>query len=199
MNVRLGYDLKFLAGIYYQDQLQLNAYTLRMGLLTQSSDSRFTNVAMDRVNHFVHGVLANTVFVEHSQPQVAQTLKAMGVNVTTLPEQPIDQIIGIMLYHKLNAIMEGQMIITELEISSALGDSVRYLHDATDASGPFAEDGWWHRSSMQHSDVTSDTQQDNVFRVAGSSWRDVDLEWPDQEVAPDSSTVVFANFPKNEK
>jgi hypothetical protein len=35
----------------------------------------------------------------------------MGINVTTLPEEPVDQIIGMMLYYKLNAIMEGRMIV----------------------------------------------------------------------------------------
>ena len=63
MNVRLQYDLDFLAGIYYDDHLQINSYSVSMSLLTKTADAASTNTAMNRLKAFMHGELANTVFI----------------------------------------------------------------------------------------------------------------------------------------
>jgi len=199
MNVRLQYDLEFLAGVYYEDQLQMNRYTVSLNLLTKTKDSASTNIALDRVKAFVHGALESTVFINQTNQERAEMMQLMGINVTTLPEEPVDQIIGMMLYYKLNAIMEGRMTVTGLDIASTLGDSVWYQHDEEDIAGPFAQDGWWYRASMQHESVERDTVPDNVVKVTSTGWYEMNLEWPESTAPVSASTVVFANFPKNEK
>ena len=147
MNVRLQYDIEFLAGIYYDDTLQMNKYDASISLVTATKDVASTNIAMERLKAFVFDELANTVFINQNNAERAEFLQMIGVNVTTLPEEPVDQIVGMMLYYKLNAVMEGRMVITSLDISSSLGDGVWYQHDEEDSSGPFVKDGWWHQSS----------------------------------------------------
>ena len=199
MNVRLQYDLDFLAGIYYDDHLQINSYSVSMSLLTKTMDALNTNIAMDRLKMFMHGELANTVFVNQALKERAEMLQIMGVNVTTLPEEPVDQIVGMMLYYKLNAIMEGRMTVTRLDLMSALGDSVWYQHDADeDAPGPFRAEGWWHASTVQHDSILESVTADNVVRVIPNAWHELGLIWPEQETEPTANTVVFANFTKNE-
>ena len=141
MNVRLQYDLEFLAGIYYEDQLQMNQYNVSLNLLTKTRDSVSTNIALDRAKAFVHGALESTVFINQANQERAEFMQMIGINVTTLPEEPVDQIIGMMLYYKLNAIMEDRMTVTQLDIASSLGDSVWYQHDEEDVTGPFRW-GW---------------------------------------------------------
>ena len=121
MNVRLQYDLDFLAGIYYDERLQLNSYSISMSLLTKTTDALNTNIAMDRLKMFMHGELANTVFVNQALRERAEMLQIMGVNVTTLPEEPVDQIVGMMLYYKLNAIMEGRYECNPLGSHECIG------------------------------------------------------------------------------
>ena len=199
MNVRLQYDLDFLAGIYYNERLQLNSYSISMSLLTKTTDAVNTNIAMDRLKLFMHGELANTVFINQALRERAEMLQIMGVNVTTLPEEPVDQIVGMMLYYKLNAIMEGRMTVTRLDLMSALGDSVWYQHDADeDSPGPFRAEGWWHESTVQHNTILESVTADNVVRVIPNAWHELGLIWPEQETEPTANTVVFANFTKNE-
>ena len=199
MNVRLQYDLDFLAGIYYDERLQLNSYSISMSLLTKTTDALNTNIAMDRLKMFMHGELVNTVFVNQDAKERTEMLHIMGVNVTTLPEEPVDQIIGMMLYYKLNAIMEGRMTVTRLDLSSVLGDSVWYQHDEEeDSPGPFRAEGWWHASTVQHDSVLESVTADNVVRVIPNAWHELGLTWPEQETEPTANTVVFANFTKNE-
>ena len=199
MNVRLQYDLDFLAGIYYEDQLQMNRYTVSLNLLTKTKDSASTNIALDRAKAFVHGALESTVFINQVNMERAEFMQMMGINVTTLPEEPVDQIIGMMLYYKLNAIMEDRMTVTGLDIASSLGDNVWYQHDEEDLSGPFAAEGWWHQASMQHESVERNPESGNIVKVMSTGWYELNLEWPENTAPAGDNTVVFANFPRNEK
>ena len=199
MNVRLQYDLDFLAGIYYDDRLQMNSYSVSMSLLTKTTDAVNTNIAMDRLKIFMHGELANTVFINQDARERAEMLQIMGINITTLPEEPVDQIIGMMLYYKLNAIMEGRMSVTRLDLSSVLGDSVWYQHDEEeDSPGPFRVEGWWHAPTVQHDTVIVGDAGDNVVKVVPNAWIEYGLTWPEDAAEPTANTVVFANFSKNE-
>jgi hypothetical protein len=152
---------------------------------------------MDRLKCFVLGELESTVFINQSLQERGELMSMMGINITVLPEEPVDQIIGIMLFHKLNAIMEGRMTVDSLDISSSLGDSVWYQHDVEDAPGPFAQPGWWHDSGPSHS-LLSPTDTDNVVKITDNQWREYGLEWPEETAEHSGNTVVFANFPRNE-
>lgn len=197
MNVRLNYDLEFLAGIYYDERLQINSYSINLTMQTKSTNAAEINIAMERLQHFVANEMGSTVFVNQAHMGEAEMLLALGANVTTLPADPVDQIIGMMLYYKLNAIMEGRIEISQLDISSTLGDGVWYLHDEEDNPGPFVSKGWWHESSTQHETIELEEVDDNVVRVISTGWYETGLDWP-EATAPTGNTVVFGNFPKNE-
>lgn len=199
MNVRLQYDFDFLGAIIFDGRLQLNSYSVSLSLLTQSTDAASTNIAMERMRAFVMVELENAVFVGPNELEKAEMLSMMGANVVTLPEEPVDQVIGLMLYCKLNAVMEGRMTVTALDLQSSLGDSVWYQHDEDDAVGPFARDGWWHRPTCQHSDVDIESTEENVVKVSTAGWHEYGLEWPGEHSEENGNTVVFANFQRNEK
>lgn len=197
MNIRLMYELEFLAGIYHREKLQLNNYTVNLSLLTNETDADEINIAMDRIKWFVYVELANTVFMNQNISDRAELMNMLGIDVTVLPEEPVDQIIGMMLYCKLNAIMENRMQVVQLDISSSLGDGVWYMHDEEDALGPFSNEGWWHHPGCQKNNLLDNTQEPNVVKVTPNSWSEAGLNWPDdhQTIA---NTVVYANFSKNE-
>ena len=199
MNIRLQYDLDFLAGVYYEERLQMNRYTVSLNLLTNSRDSASTNIALDRAKAFVHGALESTVFINQANQERAEFMQMIGINVTTLPEEPVDQIVGMMLYYKLNAVMEQRMTVTGLDIASSLGDNVWYQHDVDDLSGSFAEDGWWHRASMQHESIEPDPVPDNVVKVIPTGWYELNLDWPENLAPAVDNTIVYGKFPRNEK
>ena len=196
MSIRLQYDLEFPAGIYYDNRLQLNTYQISMQLCTHAENDQ-VNIALERLKCFVYTELADTVFIDRADEGRAEILASLGVNITTLPADPVDQIVGIMLYCKLNAIMEGRMTVDSLNLASRLGDQVWYLHDAEDSLGMFAVDGWWHSSSAQHHTLTLDAYPDNVIQVAPSAWIEHELLWPEVTAESSGNTVVFGNFPKN--
>jgi len=201
MSIKLQYDLEFQAGIYLDDRLQLNSYMINLQLCTNTTNTAQINIAIARLKCFVYVELADTVFINRGVDGHGEMLSALGVNVTTLPEDPIDQIVGIMLYCKLNAIMEGRVTVTSLHISSKLGDGVWYQYDEEDKLGVFSADNWWHLSSVQHNSIDQDILPDNVVHVEPNAWIEYGLMWPEAEPVPanqTANTVVFANFSKNE-
>lgn len=196
MNVTLQYYIDFLGAVWFEDRLHMNSYSLGLSLLTASDNSSFTNVAMERVKHFINYELANAVFINQQHDAVCDSLKKLGANMCTLPDEPVDQIIGIMLFCKLNAITQGNLLITELEIASTQGDNIWYKHHADDNIGPFVQEGWW--SSKNYNKTTIDTKLDkNVVSLERDGWKEYGLEWPDQQ--PKKAKILRPNFKKNDK
>lgn len=197
MNVRLRYDTPVSAGIWYNDQLMMNTYQLSLKLITTTGDPAEHNIALERIKYFIHSELNSTVFINVENEDQCSLLAEAGVGITTLPEEPIDQIVGIVLFSKFNAIMEGRMVLTELEVSSELGENIVYLHSEAESLGSFAEFGWWSEPTIDHCDYEEDS--DNTIEVLkNNQWRELELEWPSASSSKKDNTVVFAKFDKDE-
>lgn len=156
------------------------------------------NIALERVKHFLYE-MHSTIFINQAEADQAEAFASLGLNVTTLPEEPVDQIVGITLYYKLNAIMEGRMSITELSIRSDAGDGVEYHHSQDEHSEIFAGAAWWHESTPVHDNLEVESEEGNVVALdALDAWRELDLNWNNTDIVTDLGTVVFANFNSNE-
>lgn len=197
MNVRLRYNISFPAGAWFDGELMMTNYTLTFNFVTQTMDPMDQNIALDRVKHFLLNELHSTVFINQAEVERAEAFADVGLNVTTLPEEPVDQVVGIMLFHKLNAIMEGRMKIVEIVFSSEAGDSIEYFHNENEHTDLFPKTGWWHEPTLRHNDLETedDEESENVVELnADDEWRDQDLSWAQAEVTQDLGQVVFANF-----
>jgi len=195
MNVRLQYVTAFNAGFWLEQQLVMSTYQIRIKLLTQTLDPADQNIALERVKHFLLSEIHSTVFVNQTEVECAEAFASLGLNVTTLPEDPVDQIVGIMLYHKLNAIMQGRMKVSELVLSSDAGDNVEFYHSQAEQTNLFAGPGWWNDATTLHDNIDDDTAE---ISDVDTVWRGLDLGWNGTEIATDVTQVVFANFDYND-
>ena len=199
MNVRLQYNMAFTAGVYWEGRMVMNNYVARAYMVTNTADNAYQNTAFERMKYFVYGELASTIFVNRAHEKDCQQFIQAGLKITTLPAEPVDQLIGIMLYCKLNAIMEDHMVVNEMEVSSDLGENMVYLHAADENLGPFDTVGWWHDADLIHCD-TALIDSDKVVAIhRAGAWRELDLAWPNAETDKEiDNTVVFAEFGPNE-
>ena len=198
MNVRLQYTFNFTAGVHYMDQLIMNNYTLRLYMITNTTDSDSTTVAFDRVKCFIGNEMESTVFINRDNVDACQKYLAAGMKITTMPNEPVDQIIGVMLFHKLNAIMEGRMSILENELASQIGDNMFYIHSENEITSEFAMPTWWTSPDLVHYDIELIDQEKVVALHRSGEWRELDLAWPDDKETESGNTIVFANFSKDE-
>jgi hypothetical protein len=201
MNIKLRYAITFTAGAWFQENLLMGNYTLTVNLLTQTLDPEEQNIALDRINYFLHNEIHSTIFINQAEQDQAESFVDLGLNVTTLPQEPVDQVVCIALYYKLNAIMEGRMKITELVFSSDIGDNVEYFYNENEQTVLFPSQGWWSESGLRHSDIEFEDDEaqadNNVIELTPSTeseWHEQELAWKQDKVTKDLAQVVFANF-----
>lgn len=187
MNQSLQYGIDFAGAIWYNGALQINTYSVNLQLITASERPVIVGVALERIKAFVMGELANVLFINHDHDTVAEMFDALGANVCTLPDEPHDLTIAMMLFCKLTAIVENNLVVSQLDVSSSLGDEVWYQIGKDDPLGPFAQDGWWHKPNCQKHSLCTNTDA-NVVKVQTSGWQDYELEWP--EIPNGSATTI---------
>ena len=198
MNVRLQYTLPFVAGVHYDDQLIMNNYLLKVYMITNVHDADLTNTAFERLKYFVNEEMFSTVFVNGNSQDVCKRYIHAGIRITSLPNEPVDQIIGFMLFHKLNAIMEERISVLEIELSSSLGDHMVYLHNDQENTEDIEMPAWWTSPDLVHCDLSLLNNDSNTVPLHSAIWRDLNLAWPEEQVTQETGNIVFADFGRDE-
>lgn len=198
MNVQLEYNTGFLAGVYWEGRVLLNRYTISLGLLTASTVDSDHNIALDRIRYLIEEVFYNCVFVGTDRT-ASKKLEAAGIRVVMTPELPVDQIIGIILYSKLSAVMEGRMIISQIKISSDLGDNIVYVHNNFENTSLFDQTGWWADPTPNVSAFIKNPGK-VVELTPTETWENLELGWEDTEPEDNSKKVdaTIVAFKKND-
>ena len=198
MNARISTDLHFTAGVYYNGVMQMNSYILKLWMMTRTTDPESHTIAFERIKYFVYNCLDSSIIINHEHQEQYEKFVRAGIRVTTMPTDPVDQLVGIMLYYKLNAVMEGRITIAETEISSAMGDAMVYLHNEIENPEIENQPAWWTSADLNQSDdMLADIDKVVEMPNAGT-WRELDLSWPVSDKAAEfGNTIVFADFNHN--
>jgi hypothetical protein len=198
MNVRLQKTLHFTAGVWYDNSLQMNNYVARINLYTNSTDPVSQNTAFERLKYFVYYELDSSILLDQGQSEQGSQFVSSGLRITTMPGAPFDQLVGIMLYYKLNAIMEQRLVITDVEISSSMGENLVYLHDEDEDTTDIVKPNWWTTTDLLHSDSDPAPSGKVVAINRVKTWRELELDWPVDVTVDPGNIVVFADFKRND-
>jgi predicted Fe-Mo cluster-binding NifX family protein len=202
MNVRLQYPAEFSAGVWADTQMKINNYTIRVDLITQTADEESSAIAFERLKYFLYEALDSAVLINAVEQSQIKLLSAAGIKVVAMPETPVDQIVGMMLFAKLNAVMENRVAVTEIAISSDLSDHVTYLHNDHETLAMFESSGWWNSAGPETQELV-EPKKKTVWNLKNhSAWSMLNLDWPAEEslTSQDSgNTIVFADFDRTNK
>jgi hypothetical protein len=196
MNVHLKQNFQLPAAVYTDDQLIVNNYNIEINMVTVDSNVIDLDIATARIDWFMYNELADAVFVDQADGDRNSILAMLGMNVVTLPGPPVDQMIGIMLMCKLNAIVEGRIEILETAVTSDYSRNLCYIHLSSHTVGPFDQPGWWHDANTVHNNVVVEDATDNVVKVTVNPWLEHDLAWSSTAGSNDSAKVIIGNFSK---
>lgn len=203
MSARIQRTFVFQSGAYFEGKFFMNMYEVEVFFSVETSSIREQNIALDRIKFFLAETLSNSIFIQDSEEQTIEKYLLADLKVCTLPEEPYDQIIGIMLMAKLNAIAEGRLLVTDISVTSELSDGVTVSHSYEENMGPFGNDGWWNDSSNRISGSTSTSKKSNkIVKLIKPSvdWADIYLTWGNEkDVLVPGNEVVFANFDSKNK
>jgi hypothetical protein len=206
MNVKIGYTSHFIAGVWWDSRLIMSTYTVTFKMITATDSAQDTNTALDRLKYMVEEYLPDSVFIKNTNTEQIASLQAAGIKTIVMPEEPVDQIIGMMLYSKISAVMQGAIVLRSVMVSSTAGDDVIYEHDSSESMAPFDQNGWWAEPTPTCETQTRPELNDKVFVLSTTNqWRDLGLEWVSdiqEDIVvlddADNNVLVFTEF-RNDK
>jgi hypothetical protein len=191
--------MPFTAGVYYDNTLRMNNYSLRLWMTTNSENPADQNISFERIKYFLYTQMDSTIFINNKLEDKCQQFNQSGLNITTMPGDPVDQLVGIMLYYKLNAITEDRMNIVETELSSTFGENMTYLHSEFENTLGYEQPDWWTTPGLTHSEFEPVLSDKIVSIPQSNTWRDIDLAWTDLSNSDSTGNiVVFADFKQSD-
>jgi hypothetical protein len=201
-NVRLDWNFSFLAGYHAdaQNQYCANEYHVNLNMITVSTNGWDHDTAFERIKYYSTYVLSSCVFVDEQQTEAIEKYINAGIRVVALPQVPVDQIIGMMIHYKFNAMSEDRVNIMGTAISSRVGNGIVYLHDEEENAGPFQDDDWWDDPEPTYGRKTNGSVVDFSKK---STWANLNLLWNEQpaiiEIDSDEPSGNIVTFPTDDK
>ena len=194
MNYRMSKTWAVLANIVWQDNVLCNDYRIRMDWTTATDDSHEQNIAYDRIKYWLFDVMEHSVMIPQDH-ELISAFQATGQRVITVPGDPIDAVIAMMLFAKMSAITEGRIEFTEIAVSSEQGGHVQHLQSSDEDVMMFAEPGWWQEPTPIWNTIKPKRGNKIVSLARVPEWGELGLGWEDAKATADGS-VVFAEFTK---
>lgn len=194
MTTRILREFAFQAGVYFEDAFSMNMYSLSICMDVETDSIREQNIAMERIKYFLAESLESSIFVNQAETKLIEKYTTCGFKVCTLPNDPYDQIVTIMLLVKLNAIAEGRLIVTDITLGSQLSDEVNFMYDLDSPLGPFEELGWWVDPNPIISDIVKTNKKDKIVKLFNpntSAWAEIDLLWKEVSSTISSPEIIF--------
>jgi hypothetical protein len=198
MNVQIEHERSFIAGCWQSQtgkhNLNMIEFQLRWRTLIKTTDAHDINVALARMFYVIDESLQDAIFIADQDIDAAKMLMMLGFKVALVPQEATDQIIGMAIFCKLQAVTQDRMMLQSLDIRSPMVQNVWFLHSHTETLGPLEQQGWWHQSDA---DCCGITDHEQTPMIMPDVWRSEDLTWTDTTVQP--AQVLYADFRRNEK
>lgn len=180
MNIELEKTFSFPAVLVDSEQVPwINHYEVRVHMRVTTDDSIEYNIAYERMKFWFQDIMHSAVLIHAGDPKL-NTWQDTGLACLDFPEQPLDQVLTLMLMSKITAMSEGRLEILSVGVSSAADDGVVYFCDQEDHLHWFEEPGWWNDPGPAHTTRSRRGRgHGKVISINRSSdWKSHDLDWP---------------------
>ena len=199
MTARISRDFEFQCCVHFRDQFFINLYKATVDFLVESDSIREQNIALERIKYFLTYCIEGSVFINLTENSAIEKYTEASMKACTLPEDPYDQIIAIMLVTKFNAITEGRLLATHITIKSRMSDDVSFMYDIEESAGPFQESNWWNDNSTKISEVLSNKKNKKILKAINPNipWDEVYLTWEEPNESTKSTPtaeILFGSF-----
>jgi len=211
----------FMAGIYLDGELYFNKYSLIIDFYTLGDAMKDQNTGVERISYFIYETVQRSIFVQENDHATMKSFMKMGVPVLSVPAPgPFDPIILATLVTKMNVILEDTLVISDAEITSAVGGLLTYVWDSADEDDEVHElvndeddTKWWASPAPRFASYPAGTDVEEIEEAKPFplTWDLLNLGWladeetdeeEDQFLLPSSlkapkegaGTVIKADF-----
>ena len=178
MSNSFSWKTKFKSIIIVDNELFPNEYSVELSLTPHTASLKEQTEYFDRLKNLFEQVFANTITAWREE-KLYQTLKISSRNrFIELPRPPYDQIMAAACFCKANSILESNITINHIALSSWQGDGITYTVDKNSKelilldrpdwfSKKFSRfDPWWLRADT----ATYDQELDKGIYTGHFSW-----------------------------
>ena len=172
------WSTEFRSIIIVGDELFHNEYDITCHITPVTADLQEQNEYFDKLKSLFELIFANTVVSWRDEPFFELLKEHSNNRFVELPRPPYDQVMAAVAFTKANAVMQGKILVTRLELSSFQGDGITY---SIEKDGPEIElldvdnwfsskyntfDPWWLRGDT----ATYDQELEKGIYTGHFSW-----------------------------
>lgn len=175
MTTKITKDFNFQAAVHFDNKFLVNYYEMNARLTVETDDVREQNIAIERMSYLLQNQLEDCIFVHEKEEEAIAKYTAAGIKVCILPEEPYDQIIGLVLVNKCNAIMEGRIVLREIDFGSKLSNLIKFTITDEAAEIEYPGKFWWNDKTTT---VYNKKKKDKIVPLfAKDDWAELELTW----------------------
>lgn len=178
MSTKIIKDFNFQSAIHFEDRFIINFYEMAARMTVETDDVEEQHVAIERMMYFMESQIENCIFVHDKQTEAAERYTKAGLRVCLLPEEPYDQIVGLCLMNKCNAIMEGRIILEEIDLGSKLSNLIKFTIDHEVAAAEYPGKHWWNDKNCNTNSKKKNQKIVSLFD--DNSWKELELTWKEK-------------------
>jgi len=181
MGIKIQKDFVFESAIHFEGKFLINLYELTLHMEVVTDNMREQNIAIERINYFIANNIENHIWISKDDTKYIENYDKAGIPVLVIPEEPFDQIIGMILLLKLNAIMEEKLHITNIIFGSKLTNNIKFDTSDEEAESLFSGKNWWNNSTTNTNYISSNSKKDKVVKLFtnNTDWNELGLSWED--------------------
>jgi hypothetical protein len=192
MNARIFKEFSFFSAIHAENTFSINSYTIGLDIDVNTEDMREQNIAMERIK-FALGTIEDCVFVNENEKTSIENYSKAGLKVCTLPDEPYDQVIAVVLLRKLNSVAEGRLVITDISIQSLTCDDIKFfvsIEETTEFSA--RSNAWWNENNISIACIDKKShKKEKVVSIKKEffDWGNLGLNW--KEITEKNKPVLI--------
>lgn len=174
-------DVAFFAGIHLEGSFMINLYECDMCMSINTDNVREQRVAIERISHFINNHLTNSILISHEDKEAIEKYEAAGHRLCILPDEPFDQLLGLILLNKLNSIMEDKIVITDMTFGSKLSDYIKFDLTQEEAEAMYPDKAWYNDPGIAMKE-TAKKKKDKVVKLfEPDEWEKFELTWQEKK------------------
>lgn len=193
MNVTIERDFDFQACVYFENQFLINSYNFTLGMEVLTDSIYEQNIAVERLKFLIDECFHNSVFVSEVKKDLIEKYIQAGLKICTIPEDPYDQIIALILLLKTNAVCENRLKVSYITLKTNLSDGIKFLENLETAKHALPLDGWYnnHYPILGQKNLS---KKGKIVKLVKDEWSDINLGWKEKRSKP--AEVVFTSKDK---
>jgi len=171
-------EFTFMTAVHFNNRYMVNLYETNLIMSIETVNPIDQNVAMERLSYFFSNILEDCIFINQDDKDAIDKYTKAGMRVCTIPEDPYDQIIGLVLLNKCNAIMENKIVVKNMIFGSKLSNLIKFELSQELAESEFEGTNWWNLPTLCIQNKKNKKEKIvNLFDHKSNDWEELELTW----------------------